>query len=61
MVGGSSPGALHPVGSPADAKPSFETTIDVSGAPKYVAVRALNSDGKTLATSGALNSSTGKP
>ena len=54
VLGGSNPNDLKPVGPERD-ETGFETTIDVSGTQRYVAVRALNRDGKTLGTSKAIS------
>jgi len=50
MLAGASPSSLSSVTSaPADG---FETAIQVDGTPAYVAVRALDSAGAVLGTSG---------
>jgi Arylsulfotransferase (ASST) len=56
VIGGSNPNDLKPVG-PEHDETGFETAIDVSSPPSYVAVRALDKDGKTLGTSKAIRPS----
>jgi hypothetical protein len=52
VLGGDSPGALRAVTS--RPRTGFETEIPVSGQPAFVAVRALNSRGRTLGQSQSL-------
>lgn len=53
VLAGPSPSQLSPVGHVAD-RGWFETRIDVRSQAKYVAVRALDSSGRILATSNAV-------
>jgi Arylsulfotransferase (ASST) len=50
VLGGSSPGQLKPLGVTAK-RAGFETSIEVSGAPSYLAVEALDAQGKVLGIS----------
>ncbi len=50
VLGGSRPGGLHGLG-PVHPKTGFETAVAVHAQPKYLAVQALASDHKLLATS----------
>jgi hypothetical protein len=49
VLSGPAPDSLAPAGNA--ARSGFETTIGIQGAPAYVAVRALDSSGKTLGVS----------
>jgi hypothetical protein len=49
VLAGSRPGSLRPVGHA--ARDGFETTISVPAGDRYFAVRALDGQGRTLATS----------
>ena len=53
VLAGASPGALRPVGRPA-AWAGLETTVVRSTAAPYVAVAALDADGRTLRASPAV-------
>jgi hypothetical protein len=51
VLAGPAPGQLTPDGSPA-RRTGFETTIQLSDRPAYVAVQALSASGQVLASSG---------
>jgi hypothetical protein len=52
VLGGDSPGSLHPLASA--AKAGFETTIALPAAPAYLAVQALDGAGAVIAASAAV-------
>jgi hypothetical protein len=49
VLGGAQPGALAPLATA--ARSGFETAIALSGAPRYIAVQALDGAGAVLGTS----------